>query len=100
MFCCGLSERKRQTFVNGRLRLLAGGSKSVLWFRELHPRRQVRGPIPVEITEGFSGRMLLEKLNIPEEKAFSFLVNGIHKTFDVILSNGDRVSIFPAVGGG
>lgn len=56
--------------------------------------------IPVEITEGYSGRMLLKKLNIPEEKAFSFLVNGIHKTFDVILSNGDRVSIFPAVGGG
>lgn len=57
-------------------------------------------PIPVEITGGFSGRMLLEKLNIPEEKAFSFLVNGVHKDLDVILCDGDRVSIFPPVGGG
>lgn len=57
-------------------------------------------PIPVDITKGFSGRMLLEKLNIPEEKAFSFLVNGVHKPFEVILSDGDRISIFPPVGGG
>lgn len=57
-------------------------------------------PIAVEIGEGFTGRMLLEKLNIPEEKAFSFLVNGAHKGFDDVLADGDRVSIFPPVGGG
>ncbi len=57
-------------------------------------------PIPVEITNGFTGRKLLETLNIPEEKAFSFLVNGRHKDLAVVLSDGDRVSIFPAVGGG
>lgn len=57
-------------------------------------------PIMVDISEGFSGRMLLEKLNIPEEKAFTFLVNGLRKDFEVILADGDRVSVFPPVGGG
>ena len=56
--------------------------------------------IPVIITEGFTGRELLKKLNIPEDKVFSFLVNGVHKNFEVALNNGDRVSLFPAVGGG
>lgn len=56
--------------------------------------------IPVEITEGFTGRELLKKINIPEDKVFTFLVNGVHKNLEVILSDGDRVSIFPAVGGG
>lgn len=57
-------------------------------------------PIEVEITENFNGRMLLEKLNIPEEMAYSFFVNGAHQSFDYVLSDGDRVSIFPPVGGG
>ncbi|HUW64130.1 MAG TPA: MoaD/ThiS family protein [Spirochaetia bacterium] len=57
-------------------------------------------PIPVEIRAGYTGKMLLEKLNIPEELAFTFLVNGVRKDFDVVLADGDRISIFPAVGGG
>ncbi|MFX4261090.1 MoaD/ThiS family protein [Pelotomaculum propionicicum] len=56
--------------------------------------------ITVGITEGFTGRELLKKLNIPEEKVFTFLVNGVHKNFEVTLNDGDRVSLFPAVGGG
>jgi molybdopterin converting factor small subunit len=56
--------------------------------------------IPVSITEGSTGRELLKKLNIPEDKVFSFLVNGVHKNIEVALNNGDRVSLFPAVGGG
>ncbi|NLI14130.1 MoaD/ThiS family protein [Pelotomaculum propionicicum] len=56
--------------------------------------------IPVPITEGLTGRELLTKLNIPEDKVHTFLVNGIHKDFAVILNDGDRVSLFPAVAGG
>ncbi len=56
--------------------------------------------IPVSITGGFTGRELLKKLNIPEDKVFTFLVNGVHKNFEVILQDGDRISLFPAVGGG
>ena len=57
-------------------------------------------PIPVEIDGGSSGRELLDKLNIPHERVLVFLVNGIHRELDDILSDGDRVSIFPPVGGG
>lgn len=57
-------------------------------------------PIMVEITGGFTGKDLLKKINVPEEKAFIILVNGLHKDLDAVLSEGDRVSIFPAVGGG
>ncbi|MCL6635987.1 MAG: MoaD/ThiS family protein [Peptococcaceae bacterium] len=57
-------------------------------------------PIPVEMPEGADGMALLKKLNIPVEKAFSFLINGVHKDFGTILAEGDRVSIFPPVGGG
>lgn len=57
-------------------------------------------PITVEIPEETNGNALLDKLNIPRENAFSFLINGLHKSFDTVLSEGDRVSIFPPVGGG
>lgn len=57
-------------------------------------------PIQVELPEGAGGYDLLVKLKIPREKAFSILVNGIHKDFDQALAEGDRVSIFPLVGGG
>jgi len=56
--------------------------------------------IPVSITDGFTGKELIKSLNIPEDKVFTFLVNGVHKNLDVILKDGDRVSLFPAVGGG
>jgi len=57
-------------------------------------------PIPVEVPEGTSSYELLEMLNIPRKDAFSLLVNGMHKEFEAALADGDRVSIFPPVGGG
>ena len=64
------------------------------------PGAEFGKPMLVEISEGFNGRMLLEKLSIPEKMAFSFLVNSVHKSLDETLSDGDRISIFPPVGGG
>lgn len=57
-------------------------------------------PIAIEIPEGTNGFGLLEKLNIPREKAFSLMVNGVRRDFYDYFSEGDRVSIFPPVGGG
>ncbi|HHU85437.1 MAG: MoaD/ThiS family protein [Pelotomaculaceae bacterium] len=57
-------------------------------------------PMPIEIADRFTARMLLEKLNIPEKEVFTILVNGSHKGLDDVLCNGDRVSLFPPVGGG
>jgi len=57
-------------------------------------------PLTVDIAPGTTGLMLLEKINIPPAKAFSFLVNGVRKSLDTVLADGDRVAVFPAVGGG
>ncbi|TEB10752.1 ThiS family protein [Pelotomaculum sp. FP] len=57
-------------------------------------------PIKVNITEHFTCRMLLDKLNIPEKEVFIVLVNGVNKALDDALADGDRISLFPPVGGG
>ncbi|OPZ72526.1 MAG: ThiS family protein [Firmicutes bacterium ADurb.Bin456] len=57
-------------------------------------------PMSVDITEHFTGRMLLEKLNIPEKEVFTILVNGSHRDPGDVFNDGDRVSLFPPVGGG
>lgn len=57
-------------------------------------------PMAVPITPDESGRMLVAGLNIPEEKVFSFLVNGVRQDLSAVLADGDRVAVFPAVGGG
>ena len=43
---------------------------------------------------------LLECLKIPREKAKLVFVNGIRAALDTPLEDGDRVGIFPPVGGG
>ena len=56
--------------------------------------------IPLEVQEGCSVGLLLNRLAIPREKVFTMLVNGCHVTADAILKEGDRISLFPAIGGG
>jgi len=75
------------------VRLFSGLEKYV-------PGTKFGQPIMVEIADHFSGRALLEKLDIPEKMVFTIMVNGVHKNPDEMLSDGDRVAIFPAVGGG
>ena len=57
-------------------------------------------PINVELPANATGRDLINKLNIPEEQVFSFLVNGVQKNLAYILKDADRVAFFPPVGGG
>ncbi|MTI81276.1 MAG: MoaD/ThiS family protein [Firmicutes bacterium] len=57
-------------------------------------------PFQVELPSGGTGRQLLDKLNIPQEQVFSILVNGIHRDRDDQMEDGDRVALFPPVGGG
>ncbi len=42
----------------------------------------------------------LHQLNVPEEEVKLIFVNGKHAKGDNVLSEGDRVGIFPPVGGG
>ena len=56
--------------------------------------------IPLVMTEGSTILDILKKYDIPEGEVFSSLVNGLHKPFDAKLQEGDRVALFPPVGGG
>jgi molybdopterin converting factor small subunit len=43
---------------------------------------------------------LLEELRIPVNQVKLIFINGRNSTLDTILKDGDRVGIFPPVGGG
>jgi molybdopterin converting factor small subunit len=52
------------------------------------------------INPGISIRNLLEKLNIPQEKAKLIFIDGTKANLSSTLDGGERVGIFPPVGGG
>ena len=52
------------------------------------------------ISPGISIRSLLEQLNIPQEKARLIFIDGIKANLTSTLNGGERVGIFPPVGGG
>jgi len=52
------------------------------------------------IEAGITVRRLLEQLEIPEDKAKLIFINGIKGHPTSTLAGGERVGIFPPVGGG
>jgi len=52
------------------------------------------------IEQGMSIRDLLEKLDVPPAKARLIFINGIKADLTATLEGGERVGIFPPVGGG
>ncbi len=57
-------------------------------------------PFKVTLLEPSTVSDLLNQLNIPEKEAFLTIVNGMAVSHSSVLENGDRVGIFPAIGGG
>ncbi len=53
-----------------------------------------------EIAASSTVKMLIDILGIPEEDLKLIFVNGRHSKIDTVLSEGDRVGLFPPVGGG
>ena len=53
-----------------------------------------------QIKKGMKVRALVKQLGIPEIKAKLIFINGIKCDLDSVLKDGDRVGIFPPVGGG
>ncbi len=54
-----------------------------------------------ELGEGTTVQEFLEKeLGVPPGEVKSVFVNGVSRSFDHVLSDGDRVGIFPPVAGG
>lgn len=64
------------------------------------PEKMAANPWTLEVREGTTIKSLLQQLKVPREEIKVVFVNGIHARDDDILKEGDRVGIFPAVGGG
>ena len=52
------------------------------------------------IDQGISISDLLKKINMPREKAKLIFINGVKAELTATLEGGERVGIFPPVGGG
>jgi molybdopterin synthase sulfur carrier subunit len=52
------------------------------------------------IRAGLTARELLAALGIPPAEVMLIFVNGVRANLDVRLSAGDRISLFPPLGGG
>jgi sulfur carrier protein ThiS len=54
----------------------------------------------ISISEGTKVRELLEQVKIPTDAVKLVFLNGIHANGNETLKDGDRVGVFPPIGGG
>jgi molybdopterin converting factor small subunit len=54
----------------------------------------------LKVEPGATLRDVLAALSLPEDEVRLLFVNGVHSTLETVISEGDKVSLFPAVGGG
>lgn len=54
----------------------------------------------VDLSEGSNLGQLIDSIGLGEEAVIISLVNGIHQDKSCLLAEGDRVGLFPPVGGG
>ena len=64
------------------------------------PKRAKAGSCIVELDAGTKLGEFLKGLKIPAEKIRLVFLNGVHAKGDEILKDGDRVGVFPPIGGG
>jgi molybdopterin converting factor small subunit len=69
--------------------------------RKYNPRAlEVGEPMRLHIEEGTTLCQVYERLEIPVDEVKRAFVNGIIRDHEYRLSDGDRVAIFPPIGGG
>ncbi|MFV0421418.1 MoaD/ThiS family protein [Oleidesulfovibrio sp.] len=54
----------------------------------------------LEMPEGTTVAQVMTRLGIAEEDVKIIFINGLHVDTDALLNTGDRLGLFPAVGGG
>lgn len=64
--------------------------------RQLYPG----GFLEMELNEGSTVEDLINTLKLTAEKSLIIMVNGCREEKTKVLQSGDRVGIFPPVGGG
>lgn len=68
--------------------------------RRLSPGGKAGSPIDLDLPEGTTIQNLIDHLEIPEEETKVAFVNNLVRSKDYRLEAGDKVGIFPPVGGG
>lgn len=67
---------------------------------KVRPRLKAGEPFFVELESGTTARHLVEKLGIATKRVQLIFVNGVTQGLVHVLSSGDRVALFPPIGGG
>jgi molybdopterin converting factor small subunit len=69
--------------------------------KKYHPEGKVGEALIRELADGTTvQKFLKDELRVPPDEVKIVFVNGITRRFDHVLADGDRVGIFPPVGGG
>ena len=68
--------------------------------RRYHPETAGPGGRFIEVSSGTTILGLLERLEVPMDKVKLIFLNGNHAGGSEVLSDGDRVGVFPPVAGG
>lgn len=64
------------------------------------PETAAGKPLTMEVRDGITIRDLLQELKVPRKDIKVIFLNGVHAKDGDILKAGDRVGVFPSVGGG
>ena len=54
----------------------------------------------IDLEEGVCVKDVIQKLKIPADLVKLIFINGVHAKIDTTLKDGDRLGLFPPVGGG
>ena len=54
----------------------------------------------IDLEDGLGVKDIIQKLQIPADLVKLIFINGVHAKRDTILKDGDRLGLFPPVGGG
>ncbi len=54
----------------------------------------------IALEDGTCVKDVIQKLKVPADSVKLIFINGVHAKVDTILKDGDRLGLFPPVGGG
>jgi molybdopterin converting factor small subunit len=69
-------------------------------FREFLPEKNDGHSSELELNPGTRVENVIDTLHLPKDIPKIILINGIQKTSEEILQDGDTLSIFPPIAGG
>jgi len=64
------------------------------------PDKSIKKPHTMEIQQGTAIIDVFKSMEVPEDAVKLIFLNGIHATSDRVLKDGDKLGVFPPLGGG